>query len=201
MEITKIESQKHRQNRYSIYIDGEFAIGVNEEVLLSLELRQGMEVPASLLEKIINAEKKRKVKEQALNLLSYRARSKKELTDRLQQKGAEIQCIDEVLANLESIGLVNDIEFAKLWVRERGKLYGPFRLKSELFKKGVDREIIEKALNEFNELELAQNIAQRWLNSHKSLSNEVIKRRLIGFLARRGISYNTINSLDIFTEI
>ncbi len=200
MRITKIEPQKRKQNRYSIYIDGEFALGVNEEILLSFKLKEEMEIDTPLLEKITYAEEKQKVKEQALNLLSYRARSKKELTDRLKQKGAEVQCIDEVLANLESLGLINDLEFAKIWARERGKSYGPFKLRNELSRKGVSKEIIDKVLSEFSELELAQNITERWLNSHKHLSDEVLNRRLFGFLARRGISYDTIKSLDIFNR-
>ena len=200
MRITKIESQKRKQNRYSIYIDGKFALGVNEEILLSFKLKEEMEIDTPLLEEITHAEEKQKIKEQALNLLSYRARSKKELMDRLKQKGAEVQCINEVLANLESLGLINDLEFAKIWVRERGKSYGPFKLRNELLRKGVSKEIIDKLLSEFSELELAQNIAQRWLNLHKHLSEEVLKRRLFGFLARRGISYDTIKSLDIFNR-
>ncbi len=198
MRITKIEPQKRKQNRHSIYIDGKFVVGVDEEILFSFKLKEGTEITTSSLEKIIYAEEKRKVKEQALSLLSYRARSKKELTDRLKQKGTEVQCIDEVLNELSALGLINDFEFASVWVRERGKSYGPFRLKNELLRKGVSKEIIEKALGEFNEFELAQDIAERWISSHKHLSEEVIKRRLFGFLARRGISYDTIKSLDIF---
>jgi regulatory protein len=168
MRITGIEPQKRRQNRYSIYVDGEFAVGVNEETLFSFRLKEGTEIEASILKEIAYAEEKQKAKEQALNLLSYRARSKKELMDRLKQKGAEIQCINEVL--------------------------------NELSRKGVPKEIIDEVLGKFNELELAQNIAEKWLSSHKHLSQEVLKRRLFGFLARRGISYDTIKPLDTFRE-
>lgn len=209
MQITRIEQQKRKQNRYSIYVDGEFALGVDEEILLSFKLHERMEIDASLLEKITHAEEKRKVKEWALTLLSYRARSKKELVDRLkqknkrtnEQKNKRIQFIQEVVNELEALGLINDFEFASIWVRERGKSYGPFRLRNELFKKGIKKEIIDRLLSEFNELELAKNIAERWLRSHKHLSQLLLKRRLFGFLARRGISYDTIKSLDIFTEI
>lgn len=198
MRITKIDSQKRKANRKSIYIDGKFAVGVDEEVFFSFNLKEGMEITPSLLERLIYIEEKRKLKEQALNLLSYRARSKKELINRLKQKGTTPQLINEVIIELEAVGLINDFEFAQAWVRERGKLYGPFRLRSELIKKGIAKEIIDQVLNGINEVEVANKLAERWLERYKNLAPEVVKRRLFGLLARRGISYDTIKSLEIF---
>lgn len=203
MKVTKIESQKHNKNRYSIYVDDEFAIGVDREIVFTLNLREGLEIDASTLEQISYTEEKRKVKERALYLLTYRARSKKELTDRLKEKGGgsprtEINIIADVIGELETIGLIDDTVFAELWVRERSKSYGPFRLRSELIKKGIAKEIIDKALSELNELDTAHQIAQKWIKGHKNLPPVVFKRRLFSFLMRRGISYETINSLNIF---
>lgn len=198
MRITKIESQKRRPNRKSIYVDGKFAVGVDEEVLFSFNLKEGMEITTPLLEKLIHVEEKRKLKERAFNLLSYRARSKKELIDRLKQKETDPQLINEVINELSAVELINDFEFAQSWVSERGKLYGPFRLRNELIKKGIAKEIIDQVLDEFNEVEVANKLAAKWINRHKNLAPKVLERRLFGFLARRGISYDTIKSLNIF---
>ena len=205
MKVTKIEPQKHNKNRYSIYVDDKFAIGVDREIVWTLNLYEGLEIDANMLERISYTEEKRKVKEKALNLLTYRARSKKELIDRLKEKGevqpqAEINIIADVIGELETIGLVNDNGFAELWVRERSKLYGPFRLRAELIKKGIAQEIIDKTLSELNEPDIARRLAQKWMDRHKevrpqNLPPDVLKRRLFSFLMRRGISYETINSL------
>ncbi len=198
MKVTKIEPQKHNKNRCSIYVDDEFAIGVDREIVWTLNLYEGMEIDANSFKRIIYTEEKRKVKERALHLLTYRARSKKELTDRLKEKGTEINIIADVVGELETIGLVNDNGFAELWVRERSKSYGPFRLRGELIKKGIAKEIIDKTLSELNELDTAHRLAQKWMDRHKNLALDVLKHRLFSFLMRRGISYETINSLNIF---
>ncbi|MCK4353347.1 RecX family transcriptional regulator [candidate division WOR-3 bacterium] len=196
MRITKIEVQKRRANRRSIYVDGKFFVGLDEETLLTSGIKEGMEIDTKELEKITYFETKRKAKEYALNLLSYRQRSKKELQNRLKKKEFEEKCINEVIDELESVGLMNDLEFAKVWIRERGSSRGIFKLKGELLAKGISKEMIEEALSEFpiSEPEVTQNLIQKWFNSHKHLPPEVQRRRLLGFLLRRGISYDIVKA-------
>jgi regulatory protein len=124
-------------------------------------------------------------------------RSKKELIDRLKKKGGEVSLINEVIKELERVDLINDTKFAELWVRERSKLYGPIRLRSELLGKGIDKEIIDKVLDKFDERTLSEHLAKQWLRKNKNLSPIVAKRRLFNFLARRGISYETIKSIGL----
>ncbi|MDI6839621.1 MAG: RecX family transcriptional regulator [bacterium] len=202
MQITKIEIQKRNPNRRSIYVDGKFVAGVDMEVIISHRLKEGMEITKSELERIIYGESKRKGKEYALNLLSYRARSSKEIKDRLKKKGYEQRCISEVMDELEKVGLVNDIEFARTWIRERGKSRGTFKLISELTTKGIAKEVIDEVLLErkTTDTEVAQNLTKHWIKSHKYLDEKILKRRLFNFLLRRGISYDTIKELDIFNR-
>lgn len=199
MRITKIEVQKKRAQRHSVYVDGKFVIGIDQETYLHLGLREGDEITKAKLNEIINYELKLKAKESALNLLSYRGRSKKELSARLQKKEVEPKLIVETLQELEAAGLINDLEFAKAWVRERGESRGPFKLRSELIAKGVPKEIIDEALSECPpESEIAQKLTQKWLATHQYLPQDTLKRRLFSFLLRRGLNYETIKSLDIF---
>jgi len=202
MRITKIEIQKRNPNRRSIYVDDEFVAGVDMEVVLSHRLREGTEITKNELERIVYEESKRKVKESALNLLSYRARSIKELRDRLKKKGYEEKCIYEVIDELEEVGLVNDIEFTRAWIRERGKSRGTFKLISELRTKGISKEIIDQVISEakISDSEVAHNLTKHWIQSHKYLDEKTLKRRLFNFLLRRGINYDTIKELDIFNR-
>lgn len=199
MRITKIEPQKHHPNRYSIYIDDKFAIGINETTLFSLNIKEGTEITKDELEKIVYTETKSKIKEQAINLLSYRARSKKELKDRLIRKGNELNYINEVLQDLEENGLINDLEFATSWIRERGKTRGHLKLKNELFLKGISEELINKAFEstDISESEVAQQLADKWLrlHSHNEPSTQKLKQKLFAFLTRRGINYDTVSEI------
>ncbi|HID94304.1 MAG TPA: hypothetical protein EYP60_09460 [bacterium (Candidatus Stahlbacteria)] len=198
VKITKIEQQKRKPARKSIYVDGEFAFGVHEEIVLKFGLFEGKEITEAEKEKIVREETKRSAKEVALNLLSYRMRTKRELIERLKRKGFETEPIDDAIRELETIGLVNDLEFTRAWLREKGSSYGSWRIKNELVKKGIAKETIEKVLEELkpDEVEVAKNLINKWIRTHKYLSEDVLKRRLFGFLVRKGISYDTIKSLN-----
>ncbi|MDD2889162.1 MAG: RecX family transcriptional regulator [bacterium] len=197
MKITKIGQQKHKSKRYSIFIDNEFIAGVDEQVLFGFCLREGKEITPEELKEIVQSEEKHKTKEKALMLLSYRARSKKELIEKLKQKEYEIKYINEVINELERLGLLNDLTYAKLWLESYRNAYGSFRLKAGLKAKGISEEIIKQAFDEtgISELETAKHIAEKWRRLHSNLPEKEANQKLIGFLARRGISYDTIQSI------
>lgn len=202
MKITKIEIQKKKPNRRSIYIDGKYAFEVNVETLLQFNLVENDSITQKKADEIQKAEEKRACKESALNLLSYRMRTEKEMNKRLKEKKYNEEVIEEVIEELKRINLINDLEFAQAWIRERGNSYGKFKLRNELCEKGVPEDIIDTVLSDasIDESDIARNLAQKWLKSHKTLSPDVLKRRLAGFLLRRGISYDTINSIPPFTR-
>jgi regulatory protein len=140
----------------------------------------------------------KKAKDYAFKLLSYRPRSVKEIEDRLKKKDYASKIIFEVVRNLKKLKFLNDKEFARMWVESRIKTrpMGRYRLKQELIQKGIDKDLIEKTLSNYREeeeIELAKELAQRKLKrSYQDLDEITTKRRLYGFLQRRGFSYDTI---------
>ena len=87
--ITALEPQQKREGRVNVYVDGTFAIGLFEEVVLALGLHLGQNITPERLAEISAAENLRRAKEDAYRLLSFRARSEKEIRDRLGRKGYE----------------------------------------------------------------------------------------------------------------
>ncbi|HEA47221.1 MAG TPA: regulatory protein RecX [bacterium] len=144
---------------------------------------------------------KEKAKDQAFKLLSYRPRSIKEIEDRLKKKDYSSRVISEVTKNLKRLKFLDDREFARMWVenRIRTKPMGRYRLYQELIQKGIDRELIEKTLGNYQEeeeIELAKELIRRKLKrSYQNLDEVTTKRRLYGFLQRRGFSYDTIQEV------
>jgi len=144
--------------------------------------------------------KKEKIsaKDYAFKLLSYRPRSIEEIRDRLKKKDYSSRVISEVVKDLKRLKFLNDKEFARMWVenRIRTRPMGRYRLYQELIQKGIDRELIEKTLSNYREeeeIKLARELAQRKLKrSYRNLNQVTTKRRLYGFLQRRGFSYDTI---------
>jgi regulatory protein len=96
--------------------------------------------------------------ERAGRLLTTRARSERELGDRLARAGFDDSVVESTLRRLRELGLVDDADFARRWVQERAsaKGLGPALLMSELRSKGVDVAVAEAALAEAGRDEVAQ---------------------------------------------
>ena len=128
----------------------------------------------------------------ALHLLSIRARSHQEIAGRLQRKGFEAEVVAQVLQELTARRLLDDETFARGWVQARllHRHLGRRRLAEELREKGVSEEIartiLQEAFQEVSEEEVARQAAEKRFRVLAHLSGGVIRRRLAGYLLRRG---------------
>ena len=132
-------------------------------------------------------------REIALNRLTMRDHSRQELDDKLADKDVPEEVRTQLLDRFEELGLVNDAHFAQQWTRARRssrKLSG-YAVRRELQAKGVDRELIDEALEPIDhgsEVALATDLARKkWRQVHQ-LPREVAYRRMAGTLARKGYS-------------
>ncbi len=105
------------------------------------------------------------------------------------------------MEHLLRLRYVDDRKFAAQWAASRARLrgYGRRRIEQELRQKGVNRETIQEALNEAvpfeDERETARKVAEKKLRTMKSLEPEARKRRLAGFLERKGFSSEIVWSI------
>lgn len=142
----------------------------------------------------------RSVYEQALTLLGFRARSVAELRRTLLQKGAPTDEVERVLERLRDQKLLDDAEFARQFARNR--LVGPgasrFRIIQELARRGVSRDLAERALDGLREedgidaADAIHRIARKKWASLARVDDVTRRRRLYAFLARRGFSPDEI---------
>lgn len=197
MIITKIEPQKQGE-RVNIYLNGIFAFGLMAEVQYKYGLTEGMSIDENYIRKVLMDEEQSKSNNCALHFLSYRQRTEKEIVDKLKEKGFEDKVIDNTLIYLKNYGLIDDMEFAKSFMKDKINLnkQGPKRIKYELYKKGISQEIINEVLTEDdNEYNRALELAKRKLSSYKKDDKNAIYRKLGGFLQRKGYSYDCIHSV------
>ena len=195
--ITDIAVQKRSGSRRSIYVNGEFFAGVGEEVVAELGLRVGQEIDAQKLAEMIRAEEFRSAREAAFAMLDYRPRTKKEISDGLKRKGYSDEIIVSVMARLLELGFIDDEKFAEQWVSSRisSRPTGRIRMAWELRSRGVSQETVEKALSEVDEedeLRMAREIAAKKI-AFVSPDDEKARRRLAGFLRRRGFDWDVIS--------
>lgn len=195
--ISAIETQEKKAGRRSIFVNGEFAIGVDESVVADLGLHVGQQISEEELQNIVRAELVVKAKARALKLLEYRARSRMEIARRLRRAGFAEDVVEETLTRLEDLGLVDDAEFARSWVNHRlaGKVMGKARIKWELRQKGVPTDVAEEALSAVDtdaERQSAIDAAKRRWQKDSSPDERTRRRRLASFLRRQGFDWETI---------
>ena len=202
MKITNIEQQKKRKNRYNVFIDDEFAFGVDEDVIIKCSLKKDKEISDSFIENIVKAEENSKAFNYSILLLAYRPRSISEIKTKMNQKGYEQSSIDNAIKLLEKNGYLNDYAFGKSFIKDKQefKKAGKNLLKQELYKKGIDRDVvdqlIEETVNEDEEYERALAVAQKKNNIFRASDDLNSKRRkLYGLLGRKGYSFDIISKV------
>lgn len=108
------------------------------------------------------------IKFRALNLLSYRARSRHELTLALKERGFTEPLVTETLDELKELGYLNDETFATELAssRIRNKNWGRMKIAFDLNKRGISRELITKILDGISQEEeesVAKNALKKWI--------------------------------------
>jgi len=199
MKITAIEPQKHRKDRVSIFVDGEFAFGLSLDALATLNLKKGDSLTAEQLAQWRNMAIYDEAKTAAFTMLARRIHSEKEVREKLRKKKFPPETIEQVIARLYEMNLLNDAHFAGALVRDKLKRtpIGKSALKSKLLQKGIAKETIDDVLGEtdLNSEELCMKAAEKKLKSlAKEPDKQKRKQKLSQFLMRRGFDWETIRT-------
>jgi len=173
-----------------------------------LGLKVGMPWDDALAERVANVEKYDKALRQALDRLSRRPYSRRELDTKLRGLEHPPDVRERVLDRLTELGMLDDAAYGRAVIRDTvaRKPAGPALLKHKLFQKGIDRSLIDQLAHEATadddqQLAAATELAERRLRSMARLEPPVRKRRLYGLLARRGFTPDTIHAaLDALAD-
>lgn len=196
MYITKILRKKARQPVYAVYVDGSLAFDLSDEVLMKSGLKTGDRIDEQTVEKLSTSEAYHRAYQFALNYISYRPRSSKEIQDHLRKKGYAPDLGKRVVSHLQKSGLVNDVEFARMFVRDRlkRKHVGKAWMRRALYEKGIPSHLVEKVFKEYisddDQEAAAQQAAEKRLRlasaSFEKLDEVRKRKRLMDYLLRRG---------------
>ena len=132
------------------------------------------------------------LRDKALTLLSYRAHSRKELSDKLKQKtSCDESDLDDILTWLEDMGFLNDRHYAASVVRHAAsKGYGASRIMAELNRRGISKDLWEEALSEIPESDDTLDRLVRTKLRDPDDRDEV--RRVSAALIRRGYTWDEV---------
>ena len=191
--ITDIQEQKRRNDRLSVFIDGEYAFSMDRMLLVKTGIYVGQE---------LSLEDQRKLGseatlEDALNagayFLGFRPRSEREVRCRLRQRGFDYETVGKTVDKLKEQGLLNDQTFAQYW-KENRESFNPRSkrmLVRELMLKGVDREIVEEVSADVDDGGEAYRTGLKKARSLPQNDHQIFYKKMMTFLRGRGFDYTT----------
>jgi regulatory protein len=134
--------------------------------------------------------RQRSLLDRAVDLLSRREYSRRELASKLRPHAESPEELEAVLDSLAERAWQSDARFAEQFTRVKGEKYGSLRLRHAMREKGLDSELIEQALAGRDDLTRARDIWQRRFGTPPSCAQE--RARQVRFLAARGFSLDII---------
>lgn len=202
MRIEEIKPSQRKKGRFLVKLEGGEILRVTEEELLRFGLRPGEELDDGGLVALRQSAKASSVKAAAAGMIGRQALSKAELTRRLVRRGAEASDAQAAADWLEDIGAVDDPAYAAALARHYGQRgYGPARVRQELQRRGVSRELWEEALDELPDSSgILDALIQKRCRGDLSDPREI--KRLSDGLMRRGFSWGEVKAaLSRYTEL
>ncbi|MCH5163061.1 MAG: RecX family transcriptional regulator [Clostridiales bacterium] len=198
--ITDIAKQKRNPSRVSVFIDGEFAIGLDAVTAVGARIKIGDEITVEKLKEVSHKSEVNSAFERAAGYLSSSPRSALEIKRYLKDKGYDASVVAEAVERLEQYRYIDDRAYANSYIKSKSRKYGKIRLSAELRKRGISSEIISELLSDdyedeydgssYDEDDGAVETARRYLKTHRFAEVPKLKR----YLAGRGFTWDSIGA-------
>ena len=205
MKITNIQPQKNDSDRFSLYIDGEFALGIDVDILLKYRLAQGDELSELDFNAIKAEDVYSKAKDAAIKYISKGMKSRFELVRSLITKGYEKDMAENIADYLKEFSYIDDVEYSKQFIADKLNInnFGKKRIVAELISKGISKNDIKLAFElyddhyEYSESKACEEAIKSKIKTMNSNWHSDIKQRqrLLNYMLRRGFSYELINKI------
>ena len=196
-KITRIEYQKNRKDRVNIYLDEDFACSIDLDNMIEHSLTKNMKLKEEFIDEILIAEEQIKVYNYGLRVLSRNPKSEKQLREKMNKKGFDLQFIDNAIFKLKKQKYLDDERYSEILIDSKlnSSLWGKCKVKDVLYKRGIDRNIIEKKLSTITEKDEIKRACYIGAKKLKTLTEDDTYKKaskLSNFLINRGFEYSTV---------
>ena len=183
MKITRIENSKHVQERVLVFLEEGDPLRITGHELLQFGLYPGMDLSPQLVVQLEASGKRSEGRVKAAQLASGRMMSRKELAP---------DTAEEAVEWLTSLGAVDDAAYAGVIARHYAASgYGPGRVRQELQKRGVPRELWDDALAQLpDSADAIDGFLKKKLGGRTP--DRAALKKLSDALLRRGFSWSDI---------
>lgn len=191
--IGEISTQKKRKNRFNLYDEaGEFILSVSDETLVRFKLKTGMTLSPELLAKIREEDNYQYAKNLAAGYLSYGPRTRRQMETYLQGKGLDEETIGRTMVLLEEYGYIDDLAYAREFVRQQGGKYGDKAILYKLAQRGISQETAQEACFELpqdSRQEAVQRMVEKLFKKYAGLDQQKKRQRIYAAMMRKGFAY------------
>ena len=191
MTITELK-QTHGE-RYVLVLDDGSVVKTTLAVVTDCSLYAGRELSAGELDEITNASRLERAKLRAMRIISARPMSCRELYDRLVEKGESERDAAACVEYLLGLRFLNDADYAAMTVRHyAARGYGRRRIRDELYRRKVPRELWDEAVEQLPEQdgELDRLLEKRLRGTDPD--DRAAIQKATAALARRGFGWQEI---------
>lgn len=190
MRISKVSPAVKTAGRYNIYVDGKYSFSLDELQLVQSGLHSGLEISEAQLEQLKSESDFGKNYIRAVDLISRRLRSEREIRDYAFRKQWTKSNTERVIERLKARGYLNDRRFAELFFssRHRSGRYSLKRIRLDLVKKGISSDIIDDLCRANGDSAALLKLIKKRINKYDD------ENKLIAYLARNGFRYDDIKA-------
>lgn len=194
MIVTKVEPVS--KNRYKVEVDGEFAFVLYRRELSHYQIREECEVSEESFEQIKKEVIIKRAKLRAMHLLNDMDRTESQLRTKLRQSCYTEDVVEAALAYVKSFGYIDDLDYAKRYIQNRQNQKSKRELYAQLVGKGIERELIELAMEECytgedDEIEAIRRLVAKRKYHFRDATREEQQKQMAYFM-RKGFSYENI---------
>lgn len=193
MKITKLEKQKRL---YLLQIDQTEELYITEDTIVRYMLSKDMEITEEQLTQIKMFAQYSEAKNFALYYLSFKQRTKKEVTNYLKEKEFNDSTITQVLKELETQEWINETRYVETYLRQNLSTSdkGPYVILQKLKEKGISEHLITAELEKTDFSELLTKLITKYVKKyqHKVPKNKLFPK-IQQTLTQKGFHYTDIN--------
>ena len=147
MQIQELKPSQRVKGRWLAVLDDGSILRIGESEVIDFALYSGKELTPEEAQQLTDCARRTGLKEKALELLTRKPMSRKELEQKLVQWEAGEEEIESLCARMEELGFLNDAAYAVRVVQHySAKGCGEHKLRDELYRRGVPRDLWEQAL-------------------------------------------------------
>ena len=190
MRISKVSPAVKTAGRYNIYVDGKYSFSLDELQLVQNGLHSGLEISEAQLEQLKSESDFGKNYIRAVDLISRRLRSEREIRDYAFRKQWTKSNTERVIERLKARGYLDDRRFAELFFSSRHQSghYSLKRIRLDLVKKGISSYIIDDLCRANGDSAALLKLINKRINKYDD------ENKLIAYLARNGFRYDDIKA-------